>query len=157
MQQTMKVISDTNIIDSARLNARLFFTPTCCSVVLTTSVAPSITPKYVPRNDFDIATTATIIPEIDSHAGAFGSIESADKMVTFFFSRFNIRRWNRKQAAKDKEQYTYADDEISDFHNFFAFIHSVFAIFSRLSMANVEIMGVWLKAKTITGIDIHIW
>ena len=78
----MKVISDTNIIDSARLNARLFFTPTCCSVVLTTSVAPSITPKYVPRNDFDIATTATIIPEIDNHAGAFGSIESADKMVT---------------------------------------------------------------------------
>ncbi len=46
MQQTMKVISDTNIIDSARLNARVFFTPTCCSVVLTTSVAPSITPKY---------------------------------------------------------------------------------------------------------------
>lgn len=82
MQQTMKVISDTNIIDSARLNARLFFTPTCCNVVLTTSVAPSITPKYVPRNDFDIATTATIIPEIDNHAGAFGSIESADKMVT---------------------------------------------------------------------------
>ncbi len=27
--------------------------------------------------------------------------------------------------------------------------------FSRLSMANVEIMGVWLKAKTITGIEIH--
>ena len=45
-------------------------------------MAPSITPKYVPRNDFDIATTATIIPEIDNHAGAFGSIESADKMVT---------------------------------------------------------------------------
>ena len=27
--------------------------------------------------------------------------------------------------------------------------------FSRLSMANVEIIGVWLKAKTITGIDIQ--
>ena len=82
MQQTMKVISDTNIIDSARLNARLFGTPTCFNVVLTTSVAPSRTPKYVPNNDFDIENHAQMHPEFANNDGELGRIESADQLVT---------------------------------------------------------------------------
>lgn len=47
--------------------------------------------KYVFRNDFDIVIIVIIILEIDNYVGVFGSIESVDKMVIFFFfSSFNI-------------------------------------------------------------------
>lgn len=81
----MKVISDINIIDSVWLNVWFFFILICCSVVLMIFVVFLIMLKYVFRNDFDIVIIVIIILEIDSYAGVFGSIESVDKMVIFFF------------------------------------------------------------------------
>ena len=93
-----------------------------------------------------------------SHAGDEGIIDSADRIVTpssfaatIYDGGIESRQLNTKNSTL-RQMIRYA--------TFMIFLHLPIAsspYFSRRSTAKVEMIGVWLKAKTITGIEIHTW
>ncbi|MNR52782.1 hypothetical protein D3C85_1726890 [compost metagenome] len=98
------------------------------------------------------------MPEIPNHAGEDGIIERAERIVTpsslaatMYDGGIDSRQLKTKNSTL-RQMIRYA--------TFMIFLHLPIAAspyFSRLSTANVEMIGVWLKAKTITGIEIHTW